>query len=49
MKGTAMGRVLERLLLWVADVLDRNLLTVPDLDHEWPPSTHRPATQPAEH
>jgi arsenical pump membrane protein len=27
-----MTRVLERLLLWVADALDRNLVTVPDVD-----------------
>jgi hypothetical protein len=27
-----MSRVLERLLLWVADALDRNLVTVPDVD-----------------
>jgi hypothetical protein len=27
-----MSRLLERLLLWVADVLDRNLVTVPDVD-----------------
>jgi hypothetical protein len=33
-----MSRILERLLLWVADVLDRNLITVPEIDDEWPPS-----------
>jgi hypothetical protein len=27
-----MARVLELLLLWVADALDRSLLTVPDVD-----------------
>jgi hypothetical protein len=31
-----MSRLLERLLMWVADILDRSLLTVPDLDDERP-------------
>ncbi len=36
MKGSDMSRLLERLLMWVADILDRSLLTVPDLDDESP-------------
>jgi hypothetical protein len=35
-----MSRALERLLLWVADLLDRSLLTVPDVD-EYPPFADR--------
>jgi hypothetical protein len=31
-----MTRVLERLLIWVADALDRSLLTVPYLDELGP-------------
>jgi hypothetical protein len=31
-----MSRLLDRLLTWIADVVDRNLLTVPELDDEWP-------------
>jgi hypothetical protein len=44
-----MSRVLERLLLWVADVLDRSLVTVPDVDeldastqHGHPTISHNP-------
>ena len=33
-----MSRLLDRLLTWIADVLDRNLLTVPDLDEDRPRS-----------
>lgn len=33
-----MSRLLERLLMWVADTLDRSLLTVPDFDDESPSS-----------
>jgi hypothetical protein len=31
-----MNRLLDRLLMWIAGVLDRNLVTVPDLDDDWP-------------
>jgi hypothetical protein len=31
-----MSRLLDRLLMWIADVVDRNLLTMPELDDEWP-------------
>jgi hypothetical protein len=31
-----MSMLLDRLLMWIAGVLDRNLLTVPELDDEWP-------------
>jgi hypothetical protein len=33
-----MSRLLDRLLMWIAGVIDRNLLTVPDLDDDWPRS-----------
>jgi len=23
-------------VVWIAEILDRNLLTVPDLDEDWP-------------
>jgi hypothetical protein len=29
---TIMRTVAERFVLWIADILDRNLITVPDLD-----------------
>jgi hypothetical protein len=31
-----MSWLLDRLLMWIADALDRNLVTVPDLDDDWP-------------
>jgi hypothetical protein len=31
-----MSRLLERLLTWIADAIDRSLLTVPEVDDEWP-------------
>jgi hypothetical protein len=31
-----MSMLLDRLLMWIAGVLDRNLLTVPELDDDWP-------------
>jgi hypothetical protein len=31
-----MSRLLDRLVVWIAEILDRNLLTVPDLDEDWP-------------
>jgi hypothetical protein len=33
-----MSTLLDRLVIWIAEVLDRNLLTVPDLDDDWPRS-----------
>jgi hypothetical protein len=33
-----MTRLLDRLLMWIADALDRSLLTVPELDDDWPRS-----------
>ena len=29
---TDMSMLLDRLVIWIAEILDRNLLTVPDLD-----------------
>jgi hypothetical protein len=37
-----MSRLLERLLMWVADTLDRSLLTVPEIDDERPTPACRP-------
>ena len=31
-----MSMLLDRLVVWIAEILDRNLLTVPDLDEDWP-------------
>jgi len=31
-----MSMLLDGLLRWIAGVLDRNLLTVPELDDDWP-------------
>jgi hypothetical protein len=31
-----MSWLLDRLLIWIADVFDRNLLTLPELDDDWP-------------
>jgi hypothetical protein len=31
-KGTIMRSIIGRLVLWIAEILDRSLLTVPDLD-----------------
>jgi len=36
-----MSRLLDRLLMWFADLLDRSLLTVPEVDDEWPPPVGR--------
>jgi hypothetical protein len=41
-----MTRVLERLMIWVADALDRSLLTVPDLDELEAPTQVRLQTIP---
>jgi hypothetical protein len=27
-----MGNIVSRLILWLAEILDRNLITVPDID-----------------
>lgn len=32
-KGTNMRNIVDRLVLWIAELLDRNLLTVPDWDN----------------
>ena len=32
-----MSRLLERLLIWFADLLDRSIVMVPEVDDEWPP------------
>ena len=37
-----MSRILERLLMWVADVLDRSILAVPEIDDEKPTPVGRP-------
>ena len=37
-EGNRMRNVLGRLVIWVAEILDRNLLTVPDVDEYYPPS-----------
>ena len=29
-----MSMLLDRLVMWIAEILDRNLLTVPDLDED---------------
>ena len=31
-KGTSMHSIIGRLVVWIAEILDRNLLTVPDFD-----------------
>jgi hypothetical protein len=31
-----MSMLLDRLVVWIAEILDRNLLTVPDLDEDQP-------------
>jgi hypothetical protein len=36
-----MSRLFERLLTWLADVLDRSVLTVQKVDDEWPPPVGR--------
>jgi hypothetical protein len=41
-----MSKLLERLLIWVADVLDRNLVTVPDVDEVEAPTQVRRPTNP---
>jgi hypothetical protein len=33
-----MSRLLDRLVIWIAEIIDRNLLTVPELDDHWPRS-----------
>ena len=33
-----MSRLLDRLMIWIAEIVDRNLLTVPDLDDDRPRS-----------
>jgi hypothetical protein len=37
-----MSRLLERLLTWIADAVDRSLLPVPEVDDEWPTPVGRP-------
>ena len=37
-----MSRLLERLLMWMADAFDRSLMTVPEVDDEWQASVGRP-------
>jgi hypothetical protein len=41
-----MRNVAWRLLIWVADSLDRNLLMVPEIDEYYPPSTDPADGQP---
>jgi hypothetical protein len=38
MKEATMSRLLDRVLMWIAGALDRNLVTVPELDDDWPRS-----------
>jgi hypothetical protein len=33
-----MRSILGRLVIWVAEILDRNLLTVPEVDEYYPPT-----------
>ena len=33
-----MSRLLDRLVIWIAEIIDRNLLTVPELDDDRPRS-----------
>lgn len=33
-----MSMLLDRLVMWIAEIVDRNLLTVPDLDEDQPRS-----------
>jgi hypothetical protein len=33
-----MSRLLDRLVIWIAEIVDRNLLTVPELDDDRPRS-----------
>jgi hypothetical protein len=33
-----MSRLLDRLVIWIAEIVDRNLLTVPELDYDRPRS-----------
>jgi hypothetical protein len=33
-----MSKLLDRLVIWMAEILDRSLLTVPDLDDDRPRS-----------
>lgn len=37
-----MRNTLGRLIIWIAEILDRSLLTVPDVDEPWA-SAHPPA------
>jgi hypothetical protein len=37
-----MSKLLERLLTWIADAVDRSLLPVPEVDDEWPTPVGRP-------
>ena len=37
-----MRKLLERLLTWIADAVDRSLLPVPEVDDEWPTPVGRP-------
>jgi hypothetical protein len=34
-KGTNMRSIIGRLIYWAAEILDRNLITVPELDEEY--------------
>jgi len=34
-KGTNMRSIIGRLIHWAAEILDRNLVTVPELDEEY--------------
>ena len=38
-----MRSVIWRLLIWIAEILDRNLITVPDVDGYYPPTTDQTA------
>ena len=33
-----MSRLLDRLVIWIAEIVDRNLLTVPELEDDRPRS-----------
>ena len=33
-----MSRLLDRLVIWIAEIVDRNLLTVPEFDDDRPRS-----------
>lgn len=41
-----MRSALGRLIIWIAETLDRSLVTVPDIDEHWAPVTFAGARAP---